>query len=1031
MAVTIDIPGIGQVEAKNAASEATLRAILQALQSGGGRGGRPPGAPGTPGGAGAGGGAGGGAQSVSGKAASFASKMAATAASQFGKSAGYAGQMADQAGKMIGGVGKTVGFLGNGAITAARGIEKAAIAGANLASEMANVGDSLTAAARSLGAIPVIGPVVSAVFGAIAAAAEGVLGSFKDAAAGGATFGGRLGEFSAAASSAGMTMKDFGAFMRKNSDAMLGFGNNTETGARRFSVLSNQLRSSSSGLMALGYGTAEINQGLASYGSMMKQQGFAGKQSNAQLVAGAKNYLKELDALAKITGVERSAKEAEMMATLKDAQFQGAMAGKSEEVRQSFLNTLGGLAGGMQGPLGNFAKDILATGTATTEENQRLMAMMPESAAALNSMRQKLQRGEAVSEAERNNLNNLMAKEGARASKQMGGAFAAAPEFAGTMNALTLAQSMQTNSLKDAKKGQDEAAKGTDGQVEKLEKMKAALASLTNGIMMQLASSGGLEMMMDMFSKLAGFVIGVVIPGLQMLIPIIGKIWNGMTMLLEPIIESVTKTFGGMGSTLTAVDNILNWVFDTLNGVVRGGILIFESLMRGIDTLSGPFKRLGDTIFGVEESTGSFGDTLIDIGAVVGTALELLADIIGWTIDNAVIPLVKMFQDYVLPVLNSVYQTIKEYLVPILVAAGVLFLAFNAMTILGTVVKFAYIAAMVVATAGLAIMAAGVAIVAGALFLLTSPIGLAILAIGALIIIFKKAGGDFQVITDGLKYLWSGLETFFSALKLGFFKVLDALPGVDFGKEIEEEEKKIVEQKAEREKLASAMATRMEENKAKAAADAKQEEGKQTTGLMDDLKGLFGPKGAANAAAAERHKDEKRAQNINFKANKPGKFGGAGGAAPSGKDPKAAEGKPEIQMDYNAGSESLLKQMGEKEGSALAVKPGAASPDMAKTTEALKAAAEMKNGMETAAQKKKQDEEAAKNKTEEEKKKAAEDEKKKKEEDEKKKPESAETLLAQLNTTMTKLLAHAEQTTKNTYATYDATKGLNKNLYKA
>jgi hypothetical protein len=538
-----------------------------------------------------------------------------------------------------------------------------------------------------------------------------------------------------------------------------------------------------------------------------------------------------------------------------------------------------------------------------------------------------------------------------------------------------------------------------------------------------------------MFSKLAGFVIGVVIPGLQMLIPIIGKIWNGMTMLLEPIIESVTKTFGGMGSTLSAVDNILNWVFDTLNGVVRGGILIFESLMRGIDTLSGPFKRLGDTIFGVEESTGSFGDTLIDIGAVVGTALELLADIIGWTIDNAVIPLVKMFQDYVLPVLDSVYQTIKEYLVPILVAAGVLFLAFNAMTILGTVVKFAYIAAMVVATAGLAIMAAGVAIVAGALFLLTSPIGLAILAIGALIVIFKKAGGDFQVITDGLKYLWSGLETFFSALKLGFFKVLDALPGVDFGKEIEEEEKKIVEQKAEREQLVTAMATRMEENKAKAAADAKQEEGKQTTGLMDDLKGLFGPKGAANAAAAERHKDEKRAQNINLRANKPGKFGGAGGAggaAPSGKDPKAAEGKPEIQMDYNAGSESLLKQLAEKQGSALAVKPGAASSDMAKTTDALAAASAEKKSIEAAAEKKKADEAAAKNKTEEEKKKADEDAKKKKEEEEKnKKPESAETLLAQLNTSMTKLLAHAEQTTKNTYATYDAAKGLNKNLYKA
>lgn len=1034
MAVTIDIPGIGQVEAKNAASEATLKDLLRVMQgvqrntAGRAPGGAPTAAPA--------GGGGGGPQTASQKAASFASKMAATASSQFAKSANHAGQMANQAGKMIGGVGDTVGFLGRGAIGAAKGIERAAIAGANLATELTNVGDSLTAAARSLGAIPVIGPVVSAVFGAVAAAAEGILGSFKEAAAGGATFGGKLGEFSAAASSAGMTMKDFGAFMRKNSDAMLGFGNNTETGARRFSVLSNQLRSSSSGLMALGYGTAEINQGLASYGSMMKQQGFAGKQSNAQLVAGAKNYLKELDALAKITGVERSAKEAEMMATLKDAQFQGAMAGKSKEVRESFLNTLGGLAGGMQGPLGNFAKDILATGTATTEENQRLMAMMPASAAALNSMRQKLQRGEAVSDAERQALNNLMAQEGDKAGKKLGGAFASAPEFAGTMNALTLAQSMQTNSLIDAKKGQDAAAKGTDGQVEKLEKMKAALAALTNNIMLALANSGGLEMMMDMFSKLAGFVIGVVIPGIQMLIPIIGKIWNGMTMLLEPIIESVTKTFGGMGSTLKAVDNILNWVFDTLNGVVRGGILIFESLMRGIDTLAGPFNRLGEAIFGVESKTGSFGETLIKIGSAVGTALELFADIIGWTIDNAVIPLVNMFQNYVLPTLESVYQTIKEYLVPILVAAGAAFLFFQGMTILTTAVVFAYNVVMGIATlatgilaAGMAILSAGVAIVAGAFALLTSPIGLVILAIAATIAIFKKFGGDLSVIQNGLMIMWEGYKMFLNYFKLGILKLLHLIPGIDMADKIKETEEDIVANKQAVADRANAITTTMEANRAKAEQEriaedkaAKAEADKPKTGLMDDIKGLLGisaDKESANKKALDKQLAESRRQSLDFRAGKSGKFGnfsgvGGGGDAPASgsKDPKAAEGKPEIKMDYNAGSESLLKQMGQKEGSALA------------------GADAQKQALEAAAQKKKQDEEAAKNKSEEEKKKAEEEKKKKEEEEKNKKPESAETLLAELNTKMATLLKYTFTVAHNTNETVSATRGLNNNLLK-
>ena len=118
-------------------------------------------------------------------------------------------------------------------------------------------------------------------------------------------------------------------------------------------------------------------------------------------------------------------------------------------------------------------------------------------------------------------------------------------------------------------------------------------------------------------------------------------------------------------------------------------------------------------------------------------------------------------------------------------------------------------------------------------------------------------------------------------------------------------------------------------------------------------------------------------------------------------------------MDYNASTESVLKQFGEKEGSALA-----GAEDQRKSIEGLALA-------------QKEQEEAAK-KTAEEKNKAEEAKQKKKEEEERKqKPDSAESLLAQLNTNMTKLLAHAEQTTKNTYATYDATKGLNKNGFKA
>ena len=1002
MAVTIDIPGIGQVEAKNAASEATLKDLLRVMQgiqrNTGGRapGSAPAGAPISGGGGGGGGG--------------LASKAANAAANNFGKSAGYASSMAKQAGNMFSGVSSTVGFFGKGVIGTTKTINNLAISGANLASELANVGDSLTAAARSLNAIPVVGGLLAGVFGAIAAAAESVTASMKAAGEGGASFGGSMAELSRASSQAGMTMKDFADMVKNNGPALGAFGATTESGAKNFAKLSGQLRASSSDLYALGYGTKEINQGLANYGRLLKHQGLQGTQTNAQLVDGSKKYLKEMDLLAKITGETRADKEKEREALVLDQQLGAAMVGINKDVAASAHNLIQSMP---KGPMREFAKDMIANGTATTDANKLLISQYPGLAAQLTSMHSSTQRQVKITDDQTKSA-LAMGKAESQNLKNTKTAVAANTSELGVLTDAYMGFNNVNVDAIDAAKAQQKAAEdGTDGQMESIEKLKSSLAALTNNILLQLSSSGGLGMMMSIFEKLAAFVIGVVIPGIQMLIPIIGKIYNGVVMLLQPIIESVTKSFSGMGSTLDAVDGILNWVFDTLNGVVRGGILIFESILRAFDTLAGPFNRLSDAIFGAEESTGSFGDTLIDIGAAVGTALEVLADVIGFVIDNAIIPLVNVFTQYVLPVLDSVYQNIRDYLVPILVAAGIAFLAFNAMTIAATIAKFAFTAVLVVATAGLGLLAAAV-------WLVTSPFGWLVLGITAAILIFKKFGGDLETLGNMFKWAGTAMKGLFLSLKEGIFTLLNKVPGMrgDFDDDL----KKIAEEKEtntkERENLGTAIADRMAENQAK-------NEKSGPSSFMDDLKGLMGPnsRADANAAAAQRHKDEKRAQNVSMRGNKISGYGPGGGGASAGagsKDSKSEASKADVKVDYNAGPEALLKQFAQKEGSALA------GADAQK--QAIVAEAEQKKQKEVTKQK----EEEAKKKEEDAKKKADEDAKKKKEEEEKnKKPESAESLLAQLNTNMTKLLAHAEQTTKNTYATYDATKGLNKNLYKA
>jgi hypothetical protein len=1011
--VFIDIPGIGTVEAKNAASEATLQTILQVMQAvqkntaGGSRGGAGGAAPSA---GGAGGGGGGAAQTTSQKAAAFSSKMAAQSSTQFGKASNYARQMVSQAGKGFDKVTGTVGFLGAGAMSATRGISNLAQSGAGLADSLANMNDSLTAAAGSLNHIPKVGGLLAGVFGAIASATEQLAASMKGATASGASFGGSLQSLQTSSAQAGMTMKDFGDLVSKNGEAMGAFGSTTESGAKNFARLSGQLRAAGSDLYALGFGTQEINQGLANYGKLLRSQGLQGTKSNAELVDGSKKYLKEMDLLAKITGESRADKEKEREALIVDNQLAAALADANEDVAASAHMMIGAMPNKV---MKDFAKDMIANGTATTAANRLLMSQYPGLAAQLTQMHQVTQDNTVIQKDAMKGAMATYTQEGKNMSNIKQAVSAASDELGTLTEAFVGSRKVNLAAFDDAQDQQAATAAGTDGTLKNVEAMKSQLAAMSDNIKMQLMASGGLGLMMAIVQKLADFVIGVVIPGIGMLIPILGKIFDGAMMLLKPIIESVTKAFGGMGGTLSAVDNILNWLFDTLNGAVRGGILIFESLLRAFDTLSGPFSRLTAAIFGTEEGANSFSNTLILIGDAVGTAFEILAKVIGFVIDFAIIPLINIFQNYFMPTIKSVGSMIMDYLVPILVAAGVAFIAFNAITIAATIAKFALTAAMVIVTGGFALLGAGVAIVAGAFALLTSPIGLTIAAITALIIIFKKAGGDFQVVTDGLKYLWSGLQTFFSYLKLGFFKVLDALPGIDFSKEIEEEEKKIVEQKAEREALVTKMATRMEENKAKAAADAAKGDSKEEGGLLNSLKGMFNIDQKNRAGA---HIEQKNAQVSAFKGIPGAVSGGMKSGMPGLKEGvkegvKEGAAKP---VDFNAGPEVLLKQFAQREGSPLA---GANAQKQAIVAEAEKKKDEAQKQAEAA-----EEARAA----------AAKSDPRRLDQGTTPKPqESAETLLAELNNKMTTLLQYTFTVAHNTNENVSATRGLNKNLYKA
>ena len=970
MAVMIDIPGIGQVEAQNAASEATLKAILAAMGGGGGGRGGPGGGPPGGGGGGSPGGGGGG----SGGGGGGALGLASAALSKSFKGVGF------MAGMAVSGIGK----LKDGAIQAAGAYVQFSNTVTGAVESLSRLDGSATGAAQMFSSIPIFGKL----FSAVAGAADDVTKSFVAVSQTGATFGGSISNFATAASQAGMSMAEFGSMIQKNGNAMTAFGTTTEGGASNFARVSKQLRSTSSELYALGFSTQDINQGLASYGALMKSQGLQGKKSNAELAQGAKSYMKELDALAKATGQSRSQVEESMAAMAKDAQFQASMSGLGEGVRNSFLAVTGGLPKGLE----NFAKDIMSTGTATTEENQKLMAMMPQSAAMLQRMNQKMQRGEAVSMEERNALNNLMKQEGAKNLKNIKYAGAASAELGGTVNALAATQQINADGIKEATEEQKKAAAETDKMNQKMQQFQAAIAEVGNKFKMLLANSGILDYLISAFGTVANLAEKYLVPAFNLVVSVAMKLWEGMSLLLAPVISYLSEKFGssGLGGTVEFIDGIMNAVFPVLGGIVRGAILAFDGLYNGVMQIIQPLKELMGNVFGVSESTGGFGEILIEVGAFLGEVFQTLGTVIG--------VLIKVFDVLFTPIIKTV----------VAILGG-----------LWTVIK-----SVVNGLAGFMDIIQDV----GSFF--DSLMDQILFAIGKLTKglagISEKEYAERQAASEQRK------KDRNEERSLRKTNNDDATKAQKDG--LKKDEAQFKEKKLTTDRLTAG--AKKEAEAKEAAVKAQEKLLDYSAGPEELLKQFSSKQGGAVEIGIKKQEIGKEKDSANKELAE----------AKTTAEKKAAIEKvdaAEKKLEALSKAEALAKSQ-----------TTTASPDLAKTTGALEktqsttaptdksavpASAKPqpttqtdtgKKALEADAEKKKQEEDA-KAKTDAEAKAKEDAAAKEKQEQDKKAQESPSTLLAELNTKMAKLITLQAQTTTNTYENVMATKGLNKNLYKA
>jgi len=674
--VYVDVPGIGTIEAKNAASEATLLEILKVLQGQKKGSGKPAAAGETP----------------ADKNLEQTKEKQATTFEKLNK----------RTSAVIGGMSR-LGESITGTIK-----------------QFADVGDSVQDAAHVFNKIPIVGDM----FAAVASSATKVTDSFQSATASGATFGGSIQKFAGNASAAGMTMDKFGQLIARNGESLRLLGGDTATGAKRFSEISKTLRTSSNDLYNLGYSTEDVNQGMANYAKYLGQTGKIGNQTNAQLAAGAKDYLKEMDLLAKVTGTTRKEQEDARAKLLNDAQFQGKVANMSIDAGKAFANTVQMLPAGLQ----DVAKDIMVTGTATTEESQKFMAMMPKSAALMQKYAAITDAGGTITAEMQNNLNNMLAAEGESASKQYAVLGKFNKDFAGTFNQVTAARNIQVDSLKNATKEQKEAAEKQATLAAAMETNKQALSELSNTFQIALANSGILDLMMNAFQFLANLTQTYLIPAFNTMAAVVTSVGGFLLENLKP-------------------------VFEWLTGFIR-------------ETLYPTFLKLA-------------GIFIVDVLPVLQTLATIIKDYILPTM----LFLGGVIYDYVISPFLSLAGTIYDNLTPILLGLGTalgLFagyiVATNLANIANIAVTVAKTVAMIALLAPLALLAVGVSLVAAGFAMLTSPIGLVVLGVVALIAGFKALydtgwtlGSAFDAIKDnfsrGLIYLeeaWAKFKGWFS-----------------------------------------------------------------------------------------------------------------------------------------------------------------------------------------------------------------------------------------------------------------------------
>ena len=191
----------------------------------------------------------------------------------------------------------------------------------------------------ALSGIPIIGPII----GAVGKAMQEQIDTFRALSQVGADFGSGIDTMRMMAARAGLPLEVFTKAITENSASLAMLGGNTTAGAKIFTAVNKSLQGPfQQSLARLGFSMEETAEYTAGYLSLQTKLGRAQNMTQAELNEGSKEYLLQIDMLARVHGMTRKEAEKALAEQMTDRRMKlfYAQLGKSGDQTSLFMTGL-------------------------------------------------------------------------------------------------------------------------------------------------------------------------------------------------------------------------------------------------------------------------------------------------------------------------------------------------------------------------------------------------------------------------------------------------------------------------------------------------------------------------------------------------------------------------------------------------------------------------------------------------------------------------------------------------------------------